>query len=360
MLGIARTFSEAAGGRESWPGALSRIADSFGAVEAHFTVWNRSRSELLFSARAGRFPADAVARYGSYFCHVDSCLEAIVWSQVGEITLTQNYRQDTFMRSEIYNDFLRPLGAKYVMGVKLTNSESAVSMLRIHRTARNGPYSKEDIGKLCSALPTLSFAAQLFANQNDAVQKTSVAIAALNQLRTGVIVVSFDGRVLQMNTAAENILMRDDATLLIRQGRLTAKSVNADAVLRRMIGRACDLASIKPQIEPLSQCAERFGAYHVVASPLAIAACGSADGVLITLEEVEACPSELARLNEYELTPAQARIARQILKGKSLQEIAAQSSISINTVKTHVKAIFAKMQVSSQSELVRVLLAPRT
>lgn len=35
MLGIARTFSEAAGGRESWPGALSRIADSFGAVEAH-------------------------------------------------------------------------------------------------------------------------------------------------------------------------------------------------------------------------------------------------------------------------------------------------------------------------------------
>lgn len=264
------------------------------------------------------------------------------------------------MRSEIYNDFLRPLGAKYVMGVKLTNSESAVSMLRIHRTARNGPYSKEDIGKLCSALPTLSFAAQLFANQNDAVQKTSVAIAALNQLRTGVIVVSFDGRVLQMNTAAENILMRDDATLLIRQGRLTAKSVNADAVLRRMIGRTCDLASIKPQIEPLSQCAERFGAYHVVASPLAIAACGSADGVLITLEEVEACPSELARLNEYELTPAQARIARQILKGKSLQEIAAQSSISINTVKTHVKAIFAKMQVSSQSELVRVLLAPRT
>jgi DNA-binding CsgD family transcriptional regulator len=127
-----------------------------------------------------------------------------------------------------------------------------------------------------------------------------------------------------------------------------------------MIGRACDPASIKPQIEPLSQCAERFGAYHVTASPLAIAAPGPAEAILITLEEVEACPSELARLNEYELTPAQARIARQILKGKSLREIAAQSSVSINTVKTHVKAIFAKMQVSSQSELVRVLLAPRT
>ena len=360
MVGIARTFSEAAGGHESWPGALSRIADSFGGVEAHFTVWNRSRSELLFSARAGRFPADAVARYGSYFCHVDSCLEAIVWSEVGEITLTQNYRQDSFLRSEIYNDFLRPLGARYVMGVKLANSESTVSMLRIHRTSRNGPYSKEDIRKLCIALPTLSFAAQLFANQSDAVQKTSLAIAALNQLRTGIIVVGFDHRVLQMNTAAENMLKRDDAIFLIRQGKLMAKSVNADAALRRMIGRACDLVSIKPRIEPLSQWAERFGAYHVAASPLGFTATGPAEGALITLEDVEACPRELARLNEYELTPAQTRIAKQILKGKSLPEIAAQSSISINTVKTHVKAIFAKMQVSSQSELVRVLLTPRT
>ena len=120
------------------------------------------------------------------------------------------------------------------------------------------------------------------------------------------------------------------------------------------------MASIKLQIEPLRRYAERFGAYEVAASPLGITAPGPAEAVLITLEEVEAFPSALSRLNEYELSPAQARIAQQILKGKSLREIAVQSSISINTVKTHVKSIFTKMQVSSQSELVRILLTPRT
>ena len=52
------------------------------------------------------------------------------------------------------------------------------------------------------------------------------------------------------------------------------------------------------------------------------------------------------------LTPREREILSSLSKGNSYKLIAAQFSISIDTVRTHIKHIYEKMQVRSQTEAV--------
>lgn len=57
-------------------------------------------------------------------------------------------------------------------------------------------------------------------------------------------------------------------------------------------------------------------------------------------------------VNRYELTPREKEILSSLSKGNSYKLIAAQLDISIDTVRTHIKHIYDKLQVRSQTEAV--------
>jgi DNA-binding CsgD family transcriptional regulator len=65
-------------------------------------------------------------------------------------------------------------------------------------------------------------------------------------------------------------------------------------------------------------------------------------------------PAEIAPLivRAYDLSPREREITQQVIRGLSTSEIAEQLFISANTVQDHLKAIFAKVGVSSRRELV--------
>lgn len=65
-------------------------------------------------------------------------------------------------------------------------------------------------------------------------------------------------------------------------------------------------------------------------------------------------PSDIAEIlsenfGSEELTPTETRVLQQIVAGKSNKEIAYDLNISENTVKTHVKNVFEKLQVSDRT-----------
>jgi DNA-binding CsgD family transcriptional regulator len=62
----------------------------------------------------------------------------------------------------------------------------------------------------------------------------------------------------------------------------------------------------------------------------------------------------LARL--YGLTRAEAKVALQVLAGNRPSTIADGLGVSIETVKTQLKAVFQKTDTAGQSELMRMLL----
>ncbi|ULO23693.1 helix-turn-helix transcriptional regulator [Methylocystis sp. SB2] len=62
----------------------------------------------------------------------------------------------------------------------------------------------------------------------------------------------------------------------------------------------------------------------------------------------------------YDLTPAEARVARGLVAGNTLEEIATEQSVSRNTVRTHLRGVMEKTGCNRQAEVVALLggLAP--
>jgi DNA-binding CsgD family transcriptional regulator len=82
----------------------------------------------------------------------------------------------------------------------------------------------------------------------------------------------------------------------------------------------------------------------------AAAAAVFVSGIADTLENAELVSAA------YDLSPAQTRLLKGQLEGRTLTETAAALDIAPTTAKTHLEGIFAKTGVSRQADLMRLAL----
>jgi DNA-binding CsgD family transcriptional regulator len=69
-------------------------------------------------------------------------------------------------------------------------------------------------------------------------------------------------------------------------------------------------------------------------------------------------PFEVDKLVDiYELTKVEAQVAISLANGYRPNEIAAIKNVAISTIRSQLKAIYRKLGVKSQAELVKVLLS---
>jgi DNA-binding CsgD family transcriptional regulator len=82
-----------------------------------------------------------------------------------------------------------------------------------------------------------------------------------------------------------------------------------------------------------------------------------AQGIFVLLEDLEAHPPLCDDICNaiYGLTPAEARVAARLLDGRSAPGIAVDLGLSPLTVRTHIKRVFKKVGVRSQSQLMAAL-----
>ena len=77
---------------------------------------------------------------------------------------------------------------------------------------------------------------------------------------------------------------------------------------------------------------------------------------LYDMEEATALPAEcLTQL--FGLTPAEAGLALEVVRGGSSESMACRLGISVNTVNTHLRRIFDKTSTHRQADLLKLLLA---
>ena len=72
----------------------------------------------------------------------------------------------------------------------------------------------------------------------------------------------------------------------------------------------------------------------------------------VTLKE--APPVELVQ-SLFDLTPAEARVARNLASGKSVETISVDGDVSLNTIRTQVRGVLEKTGCTRQAEVVALL-----
>ena len=70
-------------------------------------------------------------------------------------------------------------------------------------------------------------------------------------------------------------------------------------------------------------------------------------------------PAEVELIRTEELTDAEWRVAREVARGSSNKEIAAELNLSVRTVENHISRILAKLNFSNRVEIARHILSAR-
>lgn len=180
------------------------------------------------------------------------------------------------------------------------------------------------------------------------------AKAAIDLLTCGVIVLGQRGQVLFTNQRAGTLLARRDGILVENTGICRASSGEDTRRLHAAIRTARDGGAS----EALTIETRDHGALRVVVRPRTDD--GGDAGTLICLylfaeDDDPAVEPDLLR-GMFGLTPSESRLAAALAAGLSLEAAAEAEHWTLNSARTYLKAVFGKLGVSRQADLVRVVL----
>ncbi len=258
-----------------------------------------------------------------------------------------------------YQWYERELDARFYIAGTLFQAAGRHAYVAVQRSRRTGHVDKIDIRRLRELLPHLSRAVAI----NHALGEASVsrfepeALAAIPQAAAAL---DADTAVLHGNEAFETLLRSDDG-LVLRQGRLHARRPRDDRALQQLLAKAA-IGQLSGALSLPRPSGRR--AYGLVATPIPrgepyfMARRPAAMLFAIDPElRPRHAPTAEMLAQAFDLTPMQARIAQLLGTGSSLDDCAAQLGVSRNTVRTHARAVYRRLQIERQSDLVALLAA---
>ncbi len=146
--------------------------------------------------------------------------------------------QSEFVRTEFYNDFAARHGVYDCMQARVFDGLGCSGFVAITRSNRMGAFEHEHVRLLRLLLPHLRGAQRTRQHLAFAAVERESALAALDGLSQGVLIVDAQARVLHANPAAEALLRLRDGLATARDGRLHAARPADNAALGRALAGA--------------------------------------------------------------------------------------------------------------------------
>jgi len=339
-----------------WLASARRFFGAAAAVLAPVTTTNAGWQGGITDG----IPAARLDAYRSHYHQVDHFSNRIKVAAAGTPRSIQMLvPDDELFRSEIYNDYMKPAGRRYALGMTLDVGPSRF-LFALGRSKEDGDFSPEHF----EAMERVgSFMSRTLATQR-LLQSTEVnalaSQAVMNQSRRGVVLLDASFRVVFQNHVASNMVASGDI-LGLRSGQLVAVNRNDE----RRFREALESVVARPgeqRILPL------HGVRTDGKVTVSVVGIGPVNAPMIDFGLVR--PAILMIVNDnanlpevnpghlesaFGFTVQEARTASLLLSGLELSEVAGRLSISKETVRYHLKSLFTKTGTHSQRELVHYI-----
>jgi DNA-binding CsgD family transcriptional regulator len=337
---------------ELWPGVLDelgRIAGGTGGTlwitKADLQYWTASPGSL---ERAGR-----VVNEG-WFWRGQVVARTIAARHAGFMTELDVFTLDELDQEPIMRDYFRPQGIGWFVGTTIPIPTGENVLFIMPRWTEDGPYDRAIVQKLDELRPHLARSAFLSARLQ--LERARIASETLAALGLPALVLNEHGKVLAANSLIEGL---SDYVQWRAFDRVSLKDKAADKLLRDGIA-AIDVAVGSVRSFPVRDMgAEAMMVAHVI--PIRLSArdifvrCAAAL-VLTPVTLPQAPPVELVQ-SLFDLTPAEARVARSLASGKTVADIATDGGVSRETIRTHVRGVLEKTGCNRQTDVVALLSA---
>jgi DNA-binding CsgD family transcriptional regulator len=233
-------------------------------------------------------------------------------------------------------------------------SHHGEGVLGVHRGRTQPRFEADDQDELASVLRhferVLLLRGELVAGQ----RAVANAQALIDGLSVAVLTVRADLSIVSSNAAAETVLKRGDG-LTIRHGALFVLSASARTRFMDAVARATGRAGRQAAAMQIPRDGDN-GSYLLNVAPLVN---GGTAMALIVFRDPDSIDDTLSdRLRcLFGLTQAEAVIAVELSRGRSMDEIRRIRGVSLNTLKTQLKALVSKMGCVRQAEVAGIVAA---
>lgn len=340
-----------------WSGVLNDMADLARADVAWLVL---ALPDLGVNAVvAPRSDPDVIAAYQEHWWRKDPTIPATAAVPLGRITSLNDTGRDRFASSEFFGDFWRRSGhAAERLAVNLARGAGGMASVGVQPSRRSGSIEPELAETFAFLIPHLVRSVQV----RCVVRRLELELSASRQSPgRGVLLVDAEGRLIVADDLGHR-LMAESSAIREVDAQVVLPTPEDTARLHRLIQQCrktpaqvvCAGSTVQIDREgpplridvlPFSEAGIALGPEH--------ARYPQATAMLVLHDPVgRKRDARLVLRRRFGLTPAEAEVALELMRGKGRAAVAQRLGVSLATVRTHMTHVFAKAGVSSQAALV--------
>jgi DNA-binding CsgD family transcriptional regulator len=347
-----------------WPKALGEILRYVGNSGTHLWLMNGETSEVTHSIHVG-MPDKMIEEYNGEV--IKECPRWANARRHPHRTFLFDYQHidERQIDSNEYYHWLQSKGdqIRYYLGGRLRVGNSLDGFQSLAFRKKEGHSQKKHLQRFSQILPHVQHAIQIGQRLGTWHFVARSALAVLNKLAQGVVILDESGKNIAVNSCAERLL-RPPYRIALTGNRLKAFDAAANQQLHVLIGRCAATAAGKGRFEggtvkiPADLPAAPLN-LHVYPLRLPLESFdGSRSAVAVFFKDPRKADAidDDALKTSFGLTAAERRLTMMLLQGTTMKEASKALAVSPNTAQSQLKSVFSKVGVHRQAELIRVLL----
>jgi DNA-binding CsgD family transcriptional regulator len=341
-----------------WPDALSHIRDAVDAAYVGIRFADFSSLATGISVKTIRYnsPWDE-----AWLDQHDAWMGKIPYGQVLfklplDVSWTQlkQIPEEEFQQTEFYREWVKPQNLRDCLSLNYLKQDQINGILTMPTSAKRAPVSSDN----CRLAEQLSPHIRRAININDLTEQGNLATRLYRQVLDTLSVAAFvvgPGRRLVFTNAAGDTLLSEGDKLhavggVLHGRRLSCHASALDDAVDAALNGIGALGTAGIGVPLIGEDGDRAAAYVLPLNrknkPSDL---GSDNCAIFVARRGEHHPLATEMLRSmFGLTVSEARVALMIAKGENPQMISAALGIKVNTVRTHLKHCFAKIDAPDQ------------
>lgn len=365
---IIAALYAAANRRHGWDVPLNALCKRLRLWAAQIIGVDRTRGGLIFSVGGWGGPEQPEVEldYVRFYHNINPRLGPSLTLRDGDWLHCHTILDDAFVANDpFYQEFLIPHGGRYMTGTKLIDDERYTFMMGMMRGVGSQPIEPLELPLLEAIRFHAREALRNHLDLREQFAEKEMAQALFEQFAYPMLVVDESRGIWHANSLARDLL--DTREMLMEEnGILVCNSATANNTLTEAIRRLQLGTKIAGDLRRRAVMVQGMGGrtLRLFVSALRPEQSMNMFGVmpraLIMVHDSAQASGDLDPLlvaECFSLTPAEARVAVKIAAGMSAKDIADVHGTTEMTVRTQLKHVLAKTELSRQSDLVRLLLS---
>ncbi len=334
---------------ELWPEILSELAgmtESTGGLllSTKEKTLNWTASDSVYGAFDDYLKEGWFRRCGRRVCILEKAHSAF-------LTELDYWTEDEVRNNEIYQQFFYPRDLGWSAGTGLIMPTGDHIVLSVERAHDRGPIEDRFVETLNELRPHLARAAMIAARMG--LQTATTAKDAFSKLSVPVILLDLNGAGIECSNEVDSL---SDAIMWGANERLVLKDSDANDLFQDALSSLDKHSAVQSFVIRNDDDGPAYVAHMVPVSGSAhdIFAKGYA---LLVFNPVgrKTKPSVDLLRSLFDLTAAEAHVARELGSGVPVEKIAEQGGVSVNTVRTQVRKVIEKTGCSRMPEVVALI-----